>query len=141
MRRLFFLVVAASCGAFTAVPPSLSPPRVVLLRSTTLDTDGELIWRQHSKPLLRIGRTNGIKDSHRRSLDDLLRQHGYVCVKFNGFRIDDVADVAESLKPSDAEVLVIKTHSVLYARPSSVVSKKNTSSPPPVGLSSDSSHE
>ena len=44
-----------------------------------------------SKPLLRVG-ANGVKESHRNSLVELLEAHPYVCVKVNGAK--DAAAVA-----------------------------------------------
>ena len=84
------------------------------LRSTPEEV--ESIWRTHSRPLLRVGR-NGVQASHKRSLEELLSAHGYVCVKINGCSSpEQVATVAEALRPPDAQVLKTKGVTVLYAK-------------------------
>jgi len=89
------------------VPPQAAPEGV----------DLEALWRAHSKPLLRIG-SNGVKPSHRNSLQDLLDAHGHVCVKINGAKnADAVSAAADALAGDGAVVLLTKSNSVLYGKP------------------------
>ena len=119
--------LAALCIALPAtrafVPPHIHKPSH-RLRATPDDL--EELWRAHSKPLLRVG-ANGVKESHRNSLVELLEAHPYVCVKVNGAK--DAAAVAaarDALAGDGAVALLTKSNSVLYGKPGRSSSAQKT---------------
>ena len=88
--------------------------------------DLEELWRAHSKPLLRVG-ANGVKESHRNSLVELLEAHPYVCVKVNGAKdAAAVAAAADALAGDGAVALLTKSNSVLYGKPGRSSSAQKT---------------
>lgn len=120
--RSLILLAYWSVRAFGFTAPIGSPrrPSMALHDSNRAGADDlEQIWRTHSKPLLRIG-SNGVQDSHRRSLDELLDAHAYVCVKINGCSTPEmVSQRAQELQPQSAAILLTKGASVLYFRATS----------------------
>ena len=84
------------------MPPPMSPKEM------------EAIWRSHSKPLLRVG-AKGVQPSHRNSLNELLKAHGYVCVKLN-VHPNFVEDTAESLRSDNVDIFLRKDKFCMYTR-------------------------
>ena len=121
MHQLAALCIATTTLAF--VPPHIHKPSH-RLRATPDDL--EELWRAHSKPLLRVG-ANGVKESHRNSLVELLEAHPYVCVKVNGAKdAAAVAAAADALAGDGAVALLTKSNSVLYGKPGRSSSAQKT---------------
>ena len=123
MHQLAALCIATTTLAF--VPPHVHKPSH-RLRAAPEGADLEELWRAHSKPLLRVG-ANGVKDSHRNSLVELLEAHPYVCVKVNGAKdAAAVAAAADALAGDGAVALLTKSNSVLYGKPGRSSSAQKT---------------
>ena len=121
MHQLAALCIATTTLAF--VPPHVHKPSH---RLRAAPDDLEELWRAHSKPLLRVG-ANGVKDSHRNSLVELLEAHPYVCVKVNGAKdAAAVAAAADALAGDGAVALLTKSNSVLYGQPGRSSSAQKT---------------
>ena len=121
MHQLAALCIATTTLAF--VPPQGYKPSH---RMRAAPDDLEELWRAHSKPLLRVG-ANGVKDSHRNSLVELLEAHPYVCVKVNGAKdAAAVAAAADALAGDGAVALLTKSNSVLYGKPGRSSSAQKT---------------
>ena len=121
MHQLAALCIATTTLAF--VPPHIPKPSH---RLRAAPDDLEELWRAHSKPLLRVG-ANGVKDSHRNSLVELLEAHPYVCVKVNGAKdATAVAAAADALAGDGAVALLTKSNSVLYGKPGRSSSAQKT---------------
>ena len=112
MHQLAAVCIATTTLAF--VPPQGYKPSHRLRAAAPEGADLEELWRAHSKPLLRVG-ANGVKESHRNSLVELLEAHPYVCVKVNGAKdAAAVAAAADALAGDGAVALLTKSNSVLY---------------------------
>ena len=123
MHQLAALCIATTTLAF--VPPHVHKPSH-RLSAAPEGADLEELWRAHSKPLLRVG-ANGVKDSHRNSLVELLEAHPYVCVKVNGAKdAAAVAAAADALAGDGAVALLTKSNSVLYGKPGRSSSAQKT---------------
>ena len=121
MHQLAALCIATTTLAF--VPPHVHKPSH---RLRAAPDDLEELWRAHSKPLLRVG-ANGVKDSHRNSLVELLEAHPYVCVKVNGAKDEAaVAAARDALAGDGAVALLTKSNSVLYGKPGRSSSAQKT---------------
>ena len=121
MHQLAALCIATTTLAF--VPPQGYKPSH---RMRAAPDDLEELWRAHSKPLLRVG-ANGVKESHRNSLVELLEAHPYVCVKVNGAKdAAAVAAAADALAGDGAVALLTKSNSVLYGKPGRSSSAQKT---------------
>ena len=121
MHQLAALCIATTTLAF--VPPQ---GYKTSHRLRAAPDDLEELWRAHSKPLLRVG-ANGVKESHRNSLVELLEAHPYVCVKVNGAKdAAAVAAAADALAGDGAVALLTKSNSVLYGKPGRSSSAQKT---------------
>ena len=124
MHQLAALCIATTTLAF--VPPQGYKPAHRLRAAAPEGADLEELWRAHSKPLLRVG-ANGVKESHRNSLVELLEAHPYVCVKVNGAKdAAAVAAAADALAGDGAVALLTKSNSVLYGKPGRSSSAQKT---------------
>ena len=124
MHQLAALCIATTTLAF--VPPQGYKPSHCLRATAPEGADLEELWRAHSKPLLRVG-ANGVKESHRNSLVELLEAHPYVCVKVNGAKdAAAVAAAADALAGDGAVALLTKSNSVLYGKPGRSSSAQKT---------------
>ena len=119
--------LAALCIALPATLALVAPQgHKTSHRLRAAPDDLEELWRAHSKPLLRVG-ANGVKDSHRNSLVELLEAHPYVCVKVNGAKdAAAVAAAADALAGDGAVALLTKSNSVLYGKPGRSSSAQKT---------------
>ena len=124
MHQLAALCIATTTLAF--VPPQGYKPSHCLRATAPEGADLEELWRAHSKPLLRVG-ANGVKESHRNSLVELLEAHPYVCVKVNGAKDEaSVAAARDALAGDVAVALLTKSNSVLYGKPGRSSSAQKT---------------
>ena len=124
MHQLAALCIATTTLAF--VPPQGYKPSHCLRATAPEGADLEELWRAHSKPLLRVG-ANGVKESHRNSLVELLEAHPYVCVKVNGAKDEaSVAAARDALAGDGAVALLTKSNSVLYGKPGRSSSAQKT---------------
>lgn len=114
-----FVAAASLCAVAvgflsTSTTTTSSRPTRLIVRDGNSE-DLENIWRAHSKPLLRVG-SNGVKDSHKRSLEELLDAHGYVSVKINGCPPDAIPLRAADLESERAQIVMTKGSTVLFAQ-------------------------
>ena len=124
MHQLAALCIALPATLAFVAPQGYKPSH--RLRAAPEGADLEELWRAHSKPLLRVG-ANGVKDSHRNSLVELLEAHPYVCVKVNGAKdAAAVAAAADALAGDGAVALLTKSNSVLYGKPGRSSSAQKT---------------
>ena len=123
MHQLAALCIATTTLAFVPLQGYKPSHR---MRAAPEGADLEELWRAHSKPLLRVG-ANGVKESHRNSLVELLEAHPYVCVKVNGAKdVAAVAAAADALAGDGAVALLTKSNSVLYGKPGRSSSAQKT---------------
>ncbi|KAJ1457165.1 hypothetical protein M885DRAFT_515860 [Pelagophyceae sp. CCMP2097] len=123
-RRGYGVLASADVGASEANAPSAVADRIADARASA---EKEALWRAHSKPLLRIG-ANGVQDSHRRSLEELLEAHSYVCVKITAFDESSTLVVALKLAGSVADVVQVKGRSVLFTAKKAINDQADESS-------------
>ena len=124
MHQLAALCIALPATLAFVAPQGYKPSH--RLRAAPEGADLEELWRAHSKPLLRVG-ANGVKDSHRNSLVELLEAHPYVCVKVNGAKDEAaVAAARDALAGDGAVALLTKSNSVLYGKPGRSSSAQKT---------------
>ena len=112
---------AAPKAAATARAAPIESADGVLWSSDDYGKDElEEMWRSIPGPLLTVG-SKGVTDSHARSLEDLLRGHTRVRVKFSSDRLDAAAMAQAFLAQSQtlasgAELLLVKRRECLLQR-------------------------